>query len=177
MKNFFLSSLAFVLFLLCLDSCQKISSSLSALMNKAKASGQGAGSPVFPNGDSTLYSQPIPVDTANKMIQSYLTSIDYPDSNSEIRSWAFNADTLRNYLNSINGRHIRYVKFFMAHTLAYINSGHYGERPVKLDANDFTIVIVGVDSAGGYVLSGTAMPYDQSMPCPYHCVAKPLIHN
>lgn len=175
MKNYFPAALAVIICFLFFVSCQKLNSTFSALISKA--SGQGAGGPVSPGEDSILYSQPIPLDTANRMIQSYLTSIGYPGNNSEIRSWAFNADTLRNFLNTLDGQRVKYLKFFMAHTQSYINSGHYGQRPENILAADFTLIIAGVDSAGKYVLAKLYKPYDQCMPCPYNCIAKPLIHK
>ena len=176
MKNLFLTAFAVIICLLMFSSCKKLGASFASMMKKAEAQTQG-GAPGSPGEGSALYSQPIPVDSANRMIQSYLTSIGYPEENMEIRSWAFDADTLRNYLNSEEGQHIKHIKFFMAHTLGYINSGHYGERPDKMYADDFTVIIAGLDSTGNYVLNKLDMPYDQSLPCPYRCVGENLIHN
>src|SRR3954465_9734743 len=46
---------------------------------------------------SPNYSHSIPVDTANKIIQSYLTGVGYPSVDTAIRALSFDADTLRAY--------------------------------------------------------------------------------
>lgn len=172
MKNYFPAMAAIALFFAC-SSCKQFNS-LSDLLPGTKVQAQGAAS--LPGIDEMKYSQPIPVDTSNKMIMSYLRSIEYETNKKAIRSWAFNADTLRRYLNEGKGKNIMTMKFMLAHTLTYINSGHYGERPSPLDNNHaLTIVLVGVDSTGNYVLNEEDMDYDQCMPCPENCIGSPTI--
>lgn len=163
---------AIALFFAC-SACKQFNS-FSDLLPGTKVQAQGAVS--LPGPEEIKNSQPIPVDTANKMIMSYLRSIEYETHPKAIRSWAFNADTLRHYLNENKGKKIITMKFMLAHTLPYINSGHYGERPSPLDNNHaITIVLAGVDSLGSYVLNDEFMPYDQCLPCPENCIGSPTI--
>src|SRR5690606_21419291 len=65
----------------------------------------------------------IPSDSANKMIQSYLTSTTgNPD---DLRALILDADSMKSYLTDTS---IRHLKVMLAHTLNYINDGNNG-RP------------------------------------------------
>jgi len=112
------------------------------------------------------YSMPIPDDTANRMIMSYLTSIDYTVNTNETRSLLFNADTMRHYLADTS---IKEIKFFLAHNQEYINSGNEGQRP-KPNMNALTIIPVGLDLSGNYVHPIPGMVYDRLQPCPDFCI-------
>src|SRR5690606_8048607 len=68
-----------------------------------------------------LYSQPIALDTANRMIASYVASVGYPQRDTAVRSLAFSADTLRAYLSDSR---ITSLEFYLAHQLSYLNSGN-----------------------------------------------------
>src|SRR4051812_12489483 len=58
------------------------------------------------------YSSTICIDTANKMIGSYLQSVGYPQKDTSIRALSFDADTVRNYLADTS---IKTLKFYLAH--------------------------------------------------------------
>lgn len=112
----------------------------------------------------------IRVDTANKMIASYLNSINYTQNDTDLRSLIIDADTLRTYLANSS---IKKVKIMFAHTLAYINSGH-GNQPAGYKNTALTTVIAGYDASGNYVFyrypeSSVDMVLDHSMPCPTNC--------
>lgn len=172
MKNS-LSVIAACILLTGFSACRQFNS-LSDLLPGSKASAQGIAS--SSGMEKEQNSQPIPVDTANRMIMSYLRSIEYETNRTAIRSWAFNADTLRHYLSTGKGKKIVMLRLMLAHTTAYINDGHYGQRPSPLDNNHaLTVVIAGVDSLGQYLLNDESMPYDQGLPCPENCVGNPTI--
>lgn len=108
----------------------------------------------------------IPVDTANRMILSYLNSIDYSNNTKEIRSFITDTESLLDYLDDSR---IKKVKIFLAHNLDYINAGYEGQRP-KANQNALTLVIAGLDSADHYVATESAGVFDQLNPCPDQCV-------
>lgn len=112
--------------------------------------------------------QPIPVDTANRMIMSYLNSINYGVNTAAPRSLIYDADSLRAYLNDTSKGKISYIKFMFAHQLDYINSGHEGQRPDS-NTNAITMIIVGFDANNNYVLNRNNMVLDNCTPCPKHC--------
>lgn len=114
------------------------------------------------------YFKPVTIDTANRMIMSYLNSINYGVNTEAPRSLIYDADTLRDYLNDTTKGKIRYVKFMFAHQLDYINSGHEGQRPDS-NTNAITMIIVGYDQNNNYVLNRNNMVYDHFEPCPRNC--------
>lgn len=120
------------------------------------------------NGDTTgeeiPYSSRIPIDTANKMIQSYLDGINYTVNTEETRALRYNADSLRRYLKDPA---IKQIKFMFAHTLAYANSPDGNKRP---DSNThvLTMIIAGYDDQGNYIYSDN-MVYENAEPCPNRC--------
>jgi hypothetical protein len=106
-------------------------------------------------------------DSANKMIGSYLTSIeaDSTDEDPDINSLIVDADLLRDYLSN---KDVKNVKIMLAHTLDYINSGHGGQNAgYKADA--LTIVLAGYDAQGNYVFQSDHMVPDHATPCPRNC--------
>jgi hypothetical protein len=111
------------------------------------------------------YSHSISVDTANKMIQSYLTGVGYPSVDTAIRALSFDADTLRAYLANHD---IVTVKFMFAHQAGYLNSGNYGGNP-GLNPSAITLVIAGVDNNDNYVRNSQNGVYDNMTPCPFQC--------
>ena len=129
---------------------------------------------VYQQTSISPYMQSIPIDTANSMIKSYLTSVNYPEMDTAIRSFNFDADTVRAYLNSHTS--IVTVKFMFAHQPTYISSGNYGKYS-GMNPNAMTMVIVGLNSNNEYVLSSTNGMYDHFRPCPNFCHvnATPLI--
>lgn len=116
-------------------------------------------------GTDDDYSRTIPVDTANRMINSYLTSIDYPTNETTLRSLAFSADSLRDYLTDSS---IKTIRFMFAHQPAYINAGHFGE-PAGMNPDALTLVIVGMSNTGNYVLNKNNGVYEHCKPCPKFC--------
>lgn len=113
------------------------------------------------------YSQAISIADANSMIQSYLTSIDYPNNDSDLRSLTFDADTLRSYLNDTTHGRIVTLKLMLAHTPAYMQNS-YG-KPAGLKAGAITLVIVGLDENDRYIYNRDNKVYDHGHPCPSLC--------
>lgn len=111
------------------------------------------------------YSQSIPVDSANRMIKSYLDGVGYPMVDTAIRALSFDADTLRSYLANHD---ITTVKFIFAHQQNYINSGGYGTS-TGLNPNAITLVIAGLNDNDQYVLNSQNGLYDNMRPCPVQC--------
>ena len=112
----------------------------------------------------TEYSKFIPLDSANKMISSYLYSINSSYNDSDLRSFTINADSLRSYLDNSD---VKNVKLIFAHTLNYINAGYDGVNS-GLESGALTIIIAGYDNSGNYVYRN-GMVLDHSKPCPYAC--------
>lgn len=113
----------------------------------------------------TNYSHAIKKDTANRMINSYLTSINYTENDSTLRSLSFDADTMRAYLADSR---IVTLQFRLAHQLSYINSNKYGVS-CGMKANALTFVIVGLDDNNAVIYNNRNMVYDNSAPCPSNC--------
>lgn len=114
---------------------------------------------------STTYSQSISLDTANKMLGSYLTSVGYPAVDTAIRSLSFDADTLRAYLQNPE---IVTLKFMLAHRPEYANSSRAGKfAGMRPDA--LTLIVVGMDDNQQKVLNSRGGVYDHLSPCPTQC--------
>ena len=113
------------------------------------------------------YSQSISLDTANRMLESYLTSVGYPAVDTAIRSLSFDADTLRVYLEN---RDIVTLKFMVAHRSDYINSGRNG-KPGGMKPDALTLIVVGLNDDQQTVLNNRGGVYDHLMPCPAQCPA------
>lgn len=111
------------------------------------------------------YSKPVSIDSANIMISSYLVSIKDSINKEALRSLFYNADVLKDFLNS--NQDIQKLKFVFAHTQEYINAGHYGQLPDS-NSHAVTLVIVGVNSKGDYVYCNN-MALDFCQPCPSNC--------
>ena len=119
----------------------------------------------------TEFSRPINIDTANRMIQSYLTAINNTVNTQEIKSVIYDADVLRAYLDQHVGtdmKRIEKIKFIFAHSLDYVNSGNEGKRP-DTNSHALTLVIVGVDKDGNYVYTKGGQALDFAQPCPPRC--------
>lgn len=111
----------------------------------------------------------IPLDSANKMINSYLTSVNSDTDSTKIQSLIFEAEPLRFYLNSMaESENITHVKLMFAHSLDYINSGQGGTN-AGYQTGAFTIIISGYDEAGNYIFypGGTAL--NKASFCPIAC--------
>jgi hypothetical protein len=107
-------------------------------------------------------------DTANRMIESYLTSINASDNGSDVHSYIVNVNDLRSYLNSDSGRTITHLKIMLAHTKAYVNGGGYG-IPCGYNAKNLTVVLAGYNSHNNYVFYNDNQVMDYSSPCPACC--------
>lgn len=105
-------------------------------------------------------------DTANKMINSYLNSINYSVNDTDVKSFIINVATLKNFLDS--EQNITQFKIFFAHTLRFINSGHANQY-AGYSSNALTIIIAGVDSNGDYVYYPGTTVIDNSAHCPSNC--------
>lgn len=115
---------------------------------------------------SAVDSSFIPVDSANKMIGSYLSSISSDSTN--LKSIILNADALREYLTSDSGKNISSMKVMFAHTLPYINAGNKGV-PCGYKSGDLTIILAGYDANGKYIYGPTKSVLDRGGPCPSFC--------
>jgi len=111
------------------------------------------------------YSQSITVDTANGMISSYLSSVNYPSTDTALRSLTFDADTLRAYLLNPN---IVTLKFMFAHQLTYKNGGFSGQY-AGMQPTAMTMVVVGLDNSDHYVLNNRNGVFEDFSPCPNYC--------
>lgn len=117
------------------------------------------------------FSSGIPIDTANRMIESYLHGINYQVNTNEIRSWTFSADTLRRFLQEGNGKKIVRLKLMLAHSLAYIHGGHEGERP-PINTHALTLIVVGIDENNNYIYNPEGEAYEHAFPCPPRCLGR-----
>ena len=113
------------------------------------------------------FSQSIAIDTANRMISSYLQSVGYPYADTTIRSLAFNADTLRAYLANPN---ITDVKLYLAHQITWLDGGpnRYGKN-IGAQPGKLTVILVGLDNSGAVIRNSTNGVYEHALPCPASC--------
>jgi len=120
----------------------------------------------------------IPKDSANKMITSYLTSINYSQNDTSLQSISINVNQLRRYIDSMPGSDtIANIKLMFAHTLNYINSGQGGHF-AGYTSGKLTLIISAYSSSGNYIYhSGDVI--DNGAPCPTNCppgnAANPLL--
>lgn len=136
---------------------------LNACQQSTPQNQQTANLSSSPSLDSIYKAHLIPMDSANKMIGSYLTSIEGKDG--EMYSLIMNADALRAYLSDTS---IKNVKLMFSHTLDYINAGNEGV-PASYKSGEFTIIMAGYNSAGNYIFAPNNMVLDRAMPCPSSC--------
>lgn len=115
----------------------------------------------------------IPKDTANKMISSYITSLNGNTDNINLYSLIIDADQLRLYLSNTN---IKHVKLMFAHTLDYINSGHGGQN-CGYKSGALTLIIAGYDADNNYVYYDGNMLMDRLNPCPTACPSSGTASN
>lgn len=120
-------------------------------------------------GISYSFPDVIPVDSANKMIGSYLNSINYTGNDSDVRAFTLNASLLRLYLDSLTGSStITGLKVFLGHRLSYISNG-YANKNCGYNNNGLTLILAGYTSSGNYVLINNNLVIDNSMACPTNC--------
>jgi len=119
--------------------------------------------------NSTTDNEFISLDSGNKMVTSYINSINYATNDTDLRSLIIDAGQLRKYLDSeTNSPNITQVKISFAHTLAYINSGH-GNQYAGYKSGALTVILSGVDDSGNYVFFPDNLIIDRSSNCPTNC--------
>lgn len=110
----------------------------------------------------------ITIDSANKMLTSYLNSINYQNNDTDIQSITFNAADLRRLLDSMtNSSTISEVQIKFAHKLSYINDGN-GNQPAGYNYDALTLLLIGVNASGNYVNQATSI-MNHGRPCPKTC--------
>lgn len=110
----------------------------------------------------------ISIDSANKMISSYINSIDYKHNDSDLVSVRVNAQALRKMLDSMVGSEtVTEVQIKLAHTLNYINDGH-ANQPAGYNKDALTFVLIGINAQGDYVNPSTSIN-NHGLPCPSSC--------
>lgn len=115
--------------------------------------------------DNYPFSSFICVDSANRMLGSYLSSINADNNDSDIHFLVCNADSLRAYLSDTR---IKNVKLMFAHTLEYINEGNYGKKAGYTNGN-LTIIIAGYDVNGTYIYRNGNTVMEHFQACPVYC--------
>jgi hypothetical protein len=121
--------------------------------------------------DTTDYTFPdvITVDTANKMVNSYLNSVNYLSTDTNIQCVTFPAGLVRKYLDSLTGSSsIAYLKISFAHQLVYINNGHQNVNS-GFSKNALTVILSGCDTNGSYIYYAGNSVIDNGMICPTNC--------
>lgn len=110
----------------------------------------------------------IPVDSANKMVNSYLTSLS-SSADTNIRSWSIDVDQLRLLIDSTAGTNpVKHLKIMLGHNLNYINSGK-GGISAGFSKNALTIIVAGYDGLGNYIFVGNDGVLNRARPCPSNC--------
>lgn len=120
--------------------------------------------------DSTMTGADSPfihVDSANKMLNSYLNSVSTAERADDLHSLIVDAEALRYYLQNTD---IKHVKIMLAHRLDYINAGN-GNNYAGTDYNALTIIIAGYDQNSNYVYTSAGTVLDNVQPCPHNCIA------
>lgn len=140
----------------------KPSANSSVNANSGGPNGLSAMERKFP--DNYPFSSFICLDSANKMLSSYLASINDEDD-STLHCFIYNADSLRAYLANPN---IKNVKFMFGHTLEYINEGHFGQ-PAGYSSGNLTIIVAGYDVNGTYIYHNGGKVLEHGRPCPNYC--------
>lgn len=110
--------------------------------------------------------QHLSIDTANRMIRSYLSGINYKVNTEAIRAWTVAADSLRSYAKNSS---VKYFTFTLAHTLDYMLSGHEGLRPDS-NSHAYTLIVKGLNASYQTVTLPDGKVLDQMVPCPDLCV-------
>ena len=109
-----------------------------------------------PNSKSTIekcsnLNEYISIDSANKMISSYLNSIHYQNNDTDVRAFIMDANALRCYLNSDEGKNVSNLKIFLAHKLDYANSSD-SNKNCGYKVQGLTLIVTGFDSLGNYII-------------------------
>lgn len=119
----------------------------------------------------------LPMDSANIMIQSYLSSVGYPKNDDSLLSLSVNADDLRAFLADSS---ITDIKLMFAHRMDYINNGNSGEY-CGYSPDGLTLILAAYDANGDYIFHDGDQVMNRMAPCPPSCpigtAAKPLLVN
>jgi hypothetical protein len=107
----------------------------------------------------------IPVDSANRMLTSYLNSLNDEGHENDVHSLIVDANALRAYLQN---QDITHVKLMFAHRLDYINNGGKDQYS-GMTNNAITIIVGGYNDQNNYVSSPAGSYLDNMQPCPYNC--------
>lgn len=158
-----------LLFCICLLACKKETHKVDNSMQQLTP-----GSPTMNFSSASRYagadySQAISIGDANQLISSYLSSINYAYNDTTLRSFTFDADTLRSYLNDTTHGKIVTLKFFVAHQPGYIAVGNFGKN-AGLDSRAITLVLAGLDEENNYIYNRHDEVYEHFMPCPSNCM-------
>lgn len=132
--------------------------------NNEKATETNSSAPLSRTATVTAYPGFISIDSANKMLNSYVVSINYANNDTDLRSITFDANELRALLDSPA---VTKVQIRFAHTLSYINSGHQN-IPAGYKSGALTLLINGVNDSGNTVLYNNAA-LNFGRPCPNTC--------
>jgi hypothetical protein len=104
----------------------------------------------------------IEIDSANKMITSYLNA---RSGENDLNALIIDAEALRYYLQNTD---IKKIKLMFAHKLSYINNGGVNQYG-GLNKNSLTLVIAAYDEDNDYVYSNYGKVMDFCEPCPSNC--------
>lgn len=160
-KATFLISLVSILFFSCQDG--------STTGEKPQEKGKSASPELVENETDPVPPGPfINLDSANKMLLSYLNSINYTQNDSDLRSIIIDANALRAYLNSEQGQNITKMKLMFAHTLDYINNGGQNQN-AGYRSGELTLILAGYSGAGNYIYYTGNKVLDHGTPCPTIC--------
>lgn len=126
------------------------------------------------------FSRFIPADTANKMLSSYLQSINYTHNDTDLQSLIIDVKQLRRYIDSMPGSDtISYLKLMFSHTLGYANSSKANTN-AGYNSNALTIIMAACSANGYYMLYSQNTVLDYARPCPPICpvgnASSPLIN-
>jgi len=157
--------LLLALFLIALAACNQDGQKTITTNESGKDSSSIAQMTPLAPGEDTAF---IAVDSANKMIKSYLASIQATSNDTNLHSLIIDANALREYLTAGSGTSISHMKIMLAHRLDYINEGGNGVR-CGYKGDGLTVVLAGYSDDGSYIYFPTNRVLDQAMPCPHSC--------
>lgn len=154
-----------VLFFALVSSCNDSSNKSTDANRPQNDSNSNTQITALQPGEDTAF---IPVDTANKMIRSYLNSIQASSNDTNLRSIIIDGNALREYLTSAPGNNISHIKVMLAHQLDYINAGGNG-IPCGYSRNGLTVILAGFDNSGNYLYFPVERVMNHGWPCPHLC--------
>ncbi len=137
--------------------------------------------PVIKGFAADSFSKFIVIDSANKMLGSYLNSIHYTMNDTDLQSLIIDVKQLRQYLDSNpTGEQITHLKLMFAHTLSYANSP-MANTNAGYQSKALTIIVAGYNDSGKYIFYNNNSVLDYTQPCPPICppgkAGSPLLVN